>query len=98
MRWPAITTTLLVSSLGCSPAPEPTSSPARAPAAEPAPGELIRVDDNLYGRFIRAQSAPKIGDQAPRFSLPTSDGGEVVLDELLARGKPVVLVFYRGFW
>ena len=61
-------------------------------------GALIRVDENLYGRFIHAQSAPAIGDQAPRFSLPTSEGGEVVLDELLARGKPVVIVFYRGFW
>mgnify|MGYP001811777355 CR=1 FL=1 len=35
-----------------------------------------------------------IGDPAPRFELPKRDGsGTVSLDALLAKGKPVVLVF-----
>ena len=35
---------------------------------------------------------------APRFSLANDDGSTVSLDELLAGGKPAVLVFYRGHW
>lgn len=35
---------------------------------------------------------------APKFSLPNDDGTIVSLDELLAAGRPAVLVFYRGHW
>jgi hypothetical protein len=35
---------------------------------------------------------------APSFSLPGDDGVFVTLDELLADGRPAVLVFYRGHW
>jgi hypothetical protein len=35
---------------------------------------------------------------APEFSLPSDLGGHVSLGELLADGKPAVLVFYRGHW
>jgi hypothetical protein len=83
------------------PTAEPTQPPSGAAAGvatRPKPGALVRVDDDRYGRFAKAPDAPGIGDQAPRFLLPTSDGGEVVLDDLLAEGKPVVVVFYRGFW
>jgi hypothetical protein len=34
----------------------------------------------------------------PSFSLPGDDGVFVTLDELLADGRPAVLVFYRGHW
>ena len=35
-----------------------------------------------------------VGDPAPRFSLPKRDGsGMLALDDLLVKGKPVVLVF-----
>lgn len=35
-----------------------------------------------------------VGESAPRFSLPARDGsGAIALDEVLARGRPVVLVF-----
>lgn len=44
-----------------------------------------------------AARAPQPGDQAPRFTLPDSEGREVSLDGLLAEG-PVVLAFYRGAW
>jgi hypothetical protein len=39
----------------------------------------------------------QVGDQAPDFSLPSSQGGMVRLSDLLRRG-PVVLAFYRGHW
>ena len=39
---------------------------------------------------------PEIGSVAPDFTLPTVGGGEVTLSEL--RGRPVVLVFFRGAW
>lgn len=45
----------------------------------------------------RAEEAVGEGDQAPDFSLPSTEGGEVALSDLLARG-PAVLNFYRGRW
>lgn len=39
-----------------------------------------------------AETAP-----APSFRLQSHLGGEVALDDLLARG-PAVVVFYRGHW
>ncbi|WP_146659530.1 redoxin domain-containing protein [Enhygromyxa salina] len=38
------------------------------------------------------------GTLAPAFSLPNDDGSFVSLDDLLAEGRPAVLVFYRGHW
>lgn len=35
---------------------------------------------------------------APSFSLPSDDGVFISLDDLLADGRPAVLVFYRGHW
>ena len=40
-------------------------------------------------------STASVGTQAPDFTLPKVGGGEVTLSSL--RGKPVVLVFLRGF-
>lgn len=42
-------------------------------------------------------SAKKVGEQAPRFSLPDASGKQVRLDDLLATG-PVVITWYRGGW
>jgi len=39
----------------------------------------------------------RLGQPAPKFSLPNAAGEPVSLDSLLARG-PVVLSFYRGRW
>jgi peroxiredoxin Q/BCP len=36
-----------------------------------------------------------VGSQAPDFTLPRSGGGEVALSSF--RGRPVVLVFLRGY-
>lgn len=35
---------------------------------------------------------------APSFSLPADDGVYITSSELLADGRPAVLVFYRGDW
>jgi len=86
-----------------APSQPPPADPAASQALDPknsGPREdgLIPITSNFYGRFIHGQKAPKIGEQAPRFVLPTSGGGEFDLDEALALGKPVVVIFYRGFW
>lgn len=43
------------------------------------------------------ESAIKVGDQAPEFTLPDGTGKEVSTAELLKNG-PIVLTFYRGSW
>jgi len=51
-----------------------------------------------------AQGAPRVGQKAPEFSLPDTDGRHVSLSELLSTPingkapKGVLLVFYRGYW
>ena len=44
---------------------------------------------------VDSETVP-IGAQAPDFTLTTIDGREITLWSL--RGKPVVLVFLRGFF
>jgi hypothetical protein len=41
--------------------------------------------------------APKVGQRAPRFSLPDPDGKQLALSDLVA-GNGAILIFYRGFW
>ncbi|MGE9295882.1 MAG: peroxiredoxin-like family protein [Puniceicoccales bacterium] len=43
------------------------------------------------------ESAKRVGDQAPNFTLPHADGSQVELAALLEDG-PVVLTWYRGGW
>jgi hypothetical protein len=51
-------------------------------------------EDVLADPAILDLQRPKVavGDVAPRFTLPLLGGGEVALEELIARG-PVALVF-----
>ena len=46
--------------------------------------------DGTYG-------SPRVGERAPDFTLPGTDGTQVGLAELSGRNR-VVLVFYRGSW
>jgi peroxiredoxin len=46
--------------------------------------------------LIAFGSTPKVGERAPQFNLPASDGRTVALKDYA--GKKVVLVFYRGYW
>lgn len=64
----------------------------------------------VFSIFIAARwmpaslGAPKVGQKAPDFVLPDSDGNSVSLAELLSKPingsqpKGVLLIFYRGYW
>jgi len=52
---------------------------------------------------VAAQGEPaptarvEVGQQAPAFSLPATDGATLTLDSLQG-DKPLVLTFFRGTW
>ena len=57
------------------------------------------------GQLPASKGAPKMGEKAPEFTLPDSNGKPVKLSELLASGEAaqkkgnwLLLVFYRGYW
>lgn len=75
--------------------PEDTAGPAEA---EAAPQKYWRLTEARYGAWSAAPDAPELGDKVEDFELPDADGGTFRLSTALAAGKPVVLVFYRGFW
>jgi peroxiredoxin len=59
----------------------------------------------IGGRWLPASNgAPQVGQLAPGFSLPDTNGNQVSLDDLLttpingSAPKGVLLVFYRGYW
>ena len=60
------------------------------PSSAQDQGEAKAEDGAAVGNTTRAL--------APNFSLPNDDGSFVSLDELIADGKPAILVFYRGHW
>jgi AhpC/TSA family len=53
-----------------------------------------RTSDTLGGVFEQRTPPLAVGDSAPRFTLPASTGVSVSLDDALARGGPVVLLWY----
>ena len=59
----------------------------------------------VAGRWLPAsKGAPQVGQRAPDFSLPDTNGNQVSLNQLLtspvngSAPKGVLLVFYRGYW
>ena len=64
-------------------------SPERNAAYDRATDELIRS--------FPMDRVARVGDAAPRFTLPNAVGGTTSLASLLRAG-PVVLSFYRGVW
>ena len=74
---------LALLALACGAAPPP-QEPAAAESSAPAPAET------------GPKEGSQLGERAPDFILPTSDGGGFSLSD--QRGKPVVLVFFRGTW
>ena len=72
----------------------------QAQMAAQAPSELLEGFAAAAERLDAvdfAARAPKVGEQAPEFTLADQRGEEVSLGELLRDG-PVVLIFYRGEW
>ncbi len=65
-----------------------------------APREFLdafhRFVENLRASGIMAR-VPKVGDNAPQFTLPSYEGHAVSLTDLRASG-PVIVSFYRGRW
>ena len=57
---------------------------------------MQRSVDDLRASGL-ANRVARVGQPAPKFTLPDAAGEQVGLDSLLARG-PVVLSFYRGRW
>lgn len=50
-----------------------------------------------------SKGAPKVGEKAPDFTLPDSNGKPVKFSEFIAagnggKGSWVLLAFYRGYW
>ncbi len=49
-------------------------------------------------RLPLSPNAPKVGQRAPDFTLPDTNGRPVSLAQLTSGQKGVLLVFYRGYW
>lgn len=64
------------------------------------PPAMIKIVDDVVADLEAEQASDhslQVGDAAPDFVLPTSDGRNLRLHAALRKG-PVVLVFYRGGW
>ncbi|MGY0626738.1 MAG: redoxin domain-containing protein, partial [Paraglaciecola chathamensis] len=62
--------------------------------------EFMQSMDELMAKaheFEQGSDAIDVGQQAPKFTLPSAQGQQVSLTELCAKG-PVVVTFYRGDW
>jgi len=62
---------------------------------------LFLYSTQVFSRQLPAAAgAPKVGEKAPDFTLPDSQGKPVRLSSLLEQpgGGWVVLIFYRGYW
>lgn len=74
----------------------PGAEPASATAAMLAPSFSLPADDGVFNPNPAAsRRAHDVGDPSGR---PDLDLRFISLDDLLADGRPAVLVFYRGHW
>jgi thioredoxin-dependent peroxiredoxin len=51
----------------------------------------------LLSAILGASSALKVGDKAPDFTLPDTEGRPVTLSKLLAQGPVIVYFFPKAF-
>ena len=72
----------------------------RAAIEKDAPAEIVdlihRTTDDIVDK-VAASPGLGVGDPAPPFRLPDSDGTEVDSVALLAKG-PLMLALFRGHW
>ena len=72
----------------------------RADSAEKFPEDVkekfARATEWLRSTGI-AERALKVGDAAPEFTLPNTEGRQISSKELLSSG-PLAITFYRGVW
>jgi len=67
-------------------------------------GFFLFMTLSLARQLPQSVGAPKVGEKAPDFTLPDSQGKPVRLSSLLAEpsggapGSWVLLIFYRGYW
>ncbi len=72
----------------------------REGATQQIPAEPLEIMHRATAELEASGQAGRAigsGDTAPDFTLPDSQGNEVSLAKLLARG-PLVLTFFRGHW
>ncbi|MDA1190744.1 MAG: peroxiredoxin family protein [Candidatus Poribacteria bacterium] len=90
----AFTITVVVGcSGGAKMAAEPMAAAETAMAVEPTPPKETAMASQSTEA---SHSGFNIGDRAPAFALPDTMGESVSLADYA--GKPVVVVFYRGYW
>jgi len=67
---------------------------------EPAGDDLLASfpEREQYEAALQRVAAEALDAVAPRFELPSHHGGRVSLAQLLADGRPAVVMFYRGYW
>jgi len=63
----------------------------------PEQREVMHRATEDFRRSGLVERARKLGDKAPKFTLPNARGELVRSRDLLARG-PLVVSFYRGVW
>jgi hypothetical protein len=71
-------------------------------------GLFLTATCQLSAQLPPSDGAPKVGEKAPDFTLPDSDGNSFSLSGFLSRmegreaalGRPqfLLLIFYRGYW
>lgn len=68
--------------------------------ASMAPAEIQKVMVDSIDAVATSgisETSIGVGDQAPAFTLPSADGSDIHLEDLLSAG-PVAVTFYRGEW
>lgn len=73
---------------------------AKIAAGRQANPDFMQGVDNIIEQaksFQQGNSAIKLGEQAPSFTLPNFEGEAVSLQSVLAKG-PAIVTFYRGSW
>ena len=61
-------------------------------------GSFVVFTVYLGKQIPSAESALRVGQRAPAFTLLNADGNQVTLADLANSHRAVLLIFYRGYW